>query len=82
MPEKFGFEQIFRNRAAVHRNERLVRTRAIRVNHFRHQLLAGAAFSIDQHRQIGWRRFFRDFERFEQTRVVAERALENEAAFE
>ena len=53
MAEQLAFDQLFRNRRAVHFDERLRRARAGRVNRVRDQFLAGAAFAEDQHAAVG-----------------------------
>ena len=50
------------------------------MNHFRHQFLARTALAVDQHRQIGWRRLFGDFEGIQQFRAFTEHTLEDETA--
>ena len=47
--KEFGFEQIFGNRAAVHRDHRAVRALAATMQRARDQLLAGARFAAHQH---------------------------------
>src|SRR3546814_2453171 len=50
MAEKLGFEQVFGNRSAVDRDERLVGAAALSMNVASHQLLAGAGLAVDQDR--------------------------------
>ena len=52
VPEDFAFHQMFRQRTAVHRHERLMRARTQVVNGAREDFLAGAGFTRDQHRRI------------------------------
>ncbi|OQA34179.1 MAG: hypothetical protein BWY57_00641 [Betaproteobacteria bacterium ADurb.Bin341] len=47
-PEKFGFEQVFRNGRRVDRDKRLVGARRTAVNGVRDQFLAGARFTLDE----------------------------------
>ena len=46
VPEQRGFQQVRRHRAGVHRDERLVAARRIRVDRLGDQFLAGAAFAL------------------------------------
>ncbi|MCY1233227.1 hypothetical protein D9M72_457600 [compost metagenome] len=78
--EQFGLEQAVGNRAAVDRDERLVGARAVGVDHLGHQLLAGAALAVDQHRQVGRRGFLGNFQGLEQLGVVAKGTPEDKAA--
>jgi len=82
MAEELGLQQVFRNGPAVDGNERPVGPVAVGVDHFGHQLLAGAALAVDQHRQARGSGLLGDLQRLEQLRVVAERALEDEAALD
>ncbi len=54
--EQLALDQGRNQRAAVHRNKRLVAVRPGVVNRARHQLLAGAALAQDQHRMRAVRR--------------------------
>src|SRR5437879_564218 len=45
VPEELAFEQLVRNRRAVHLDERPVAARTARVNHVRDELLANAEFA-------------------------------------
>src|SRR5689334_15134126 len=49
MSEELGLQQILRNRAAVHRDERALRARRQTVNGCGHQLFAGSALAFDEH---------------------------------
>ena len=80
--EQLGLQQVVGDRPAVDGDERPVGPRPVGVDHLRHQLLAGAALAVDEHRQVGRRGLLRDLQRFEQLGVVAERAFEHEAALE
>gem|GEM_PF-4736848 len=51
MAEQFALQQFGGNRGGVERHERAGRARRFVVQRVRHQLLAGAGFAIDQHRQ-------------------------------
>ena len=51
--EKFGLEQLARNRRGVQRNEGLGRARRVLVQSACHQLLAGPRLAGDQHRDTG-----------------------------
>jgi len=82
MPEQFGLEQVLGNRAAVDRYERPVGPVPVGVDHPGHQLLARATLAVDQHGQACWRGLLSGLQRLEQLGVVAERALEDEAAFD
>ncbi len=57
MPEELAFEQIARDGAAVDRDVRVPRTRALFVNHARHELLAGARLTADINRRLAARHF-------------------------
>jgi hypothetical protein len=48
--EELALEERLRQRGAVHRDERVVRPRACRVDSARDELLAGARLALDQHR--------------------------------
>ncbi|OQC71061.1 MAG: hypothetical protein BWX45_01253 [Deltaproteobacteria bacterium ADurb.Bin002] len=50
MAEQFRFQKRLHDGGAVHGNKRFVR-RGVVVNHFGDQFLAGAAFSMNQHRR-------------------------------
>jgi hypothetical protein len=50
--EHFRLQQAIRQRSAIHRNERLVPTRPIRMDCPRNQLLAGPAFPLQEHRAL------------------------------
>ena len=82
MPEQFRLEQVVGNRAAVDRHERPVGPVPVGVDHPGHQLLARAALAVDQHGQARGCGLFGGLQRLEQLGVVAERALEDEAAFD
>ena len=49
MPEKFGFDEVSGNRAAVYRDQWLFRTRACGVDRFGDDFLTDARFAFDQH---------------------------------
>ena len=53
--EQFALDQAFRDRRAVHFDERLRRARAQRVQRVRRQFLACAALAVDQHTAVGAR---------------------------
>ena len=53
MTEQFRFDQIFRNRRHVERDELIVAARTVTMQSVCHQLLAGAGLTIDQHRDVG-----------------------------
>ena len=80
--EQFGLQEIVRNGSAIDRDQRLIGAPAVGVDDLGQQLLAGPALAVDEHRQIGRRRPFADFQRFQQFRALAEHAFENEAAVE
>ncbi len=52
MPEQFRFEQRLRNRAAIHRHERLVAPRAGPMDRTGEQFLAGAGVAVDENARI------------------------------
>ena len=52
MAKQFGFEQLFRQRAAVDRHERLIMTRAGVVDRLGDDLLPGPALAINQYADI------------------------------
>src|SRR6266550_4605713 len=52
MAEDLAFHQVLWKRAAIHRNERPVRTRAEVMNGARKDLLAGARLAGDQHSSV------------------------------
>ena len=52
MPEQFGLDQRFRQRGAVHDDERLIPAGGQAVEAFGDQLLSGAAFADHQHRAV------------------------------
>ncbi len=52
MAKQFGFEQLFRQRAAVDRHERLIMTRAGVVDRSGDDLLPGPALAINQYADI------------------------------
>jgi hypothetical protein len=54
--EQNGLNQVFRDRAAVHRHERTARALGSALDRTRQQFLADAAFAGDQHRNVGSRR--------------------------
>jgi cytoskeletal protein CcmA (bactofilin family) len=58
--EQLRFEQGFRQSGAVDEDERLLRPRALRMNHARHDFLSGAALAFDQHGDVAARHFVRD----------------------
>ena len=78
--EQFRLQQVVGDRAAIDRDERAVGAAAVGVDDLGHQLLASAALTVDQHRQVGRRRLLGDFQGFEQARIVAEGTFEDEAA--
>ena len=51
--EELRFQQRLGKRAAVHRDERLARTRRTGVDCARHQLFAGAAFPVNNDGAVG-----------------------------
>ena len=53
MPEQLGFQQVVGNRRAIDRDKRPVGPIAQRVERAREQLLARAAFTLEQHRGVG-----------------------------
>ena len=53
MPKKFTLDKILGNSRAVHFDERAISTRTLAIDGPRHQLLAGTALSLDQHRRLG-----------------------------
>ena len=52
MSEEFALEKLFRNRGAIHANERLVFARTATMDFARDQFLAGAGFALNQHGSI------------------------------
>ena len=56
MAEQFALQQVLGQRRAIHRHERLSRTRAVLMHGARHQFLACAGLANDQDRGIGLRR--------------------------
>src|SRR3546814_13738639 len=50
MAEQFGFDEIGRDRAAIHGNHALLETGRGRMNGLRNDFLADAAFAFDQYR--------------------------------
>src|SRR5688572_2904637 len=61
--EQLALQQRFRNRPAVHRDERGVRPRALAMNETRHQLLPRSTFAGEQHRRRMPRHLARNLER-------------------
>ena len=55
VPEQFALDQLFRDGAAVHHNQRLGCAQALRMDRSRHQLLPGPGFAGHQDREIGRR---------------------------
>ena len=55
VPEKFSFDEMVGNRAAIDVDKRLILALAVRVYTARHQLLAGAGRSENKQRMIGRR---------------------------
>src|SRR6185437_16594780 len=55
MAEQLGFDEVDRNGAAVHRDERTSGAKTLAVNRVRDELLAGAAFALDEHRRVSRR---------------------------
>ena len=53
MPEELALNEVFRDRRAVHLDERPVGSGTLAVNRPGHQLLAGAALPLNQHRRLG-----------------------------
>ena len=53
MAEQFRFDEILGNRAAIDRDQRLLRARAGGVDGIGDDFLADAAFPLDQHRHAG-----------------------------
>ena len=82
MPEQLGLQQIVGNGPAVDGNERPVGPVPVGMDHLGHQLLAGAALAVDQHRQAGRCGLLRNLQRLEQLGVLAERAFEHETAID
>src|SRR5690606_1537308 len=52
VPEELAFEQLARDRRAVHLDQRTVRARAAGVNRVRDELLADSRFALDQHARV------------------------------
>ncbi|MNR55559.1 hypothetical protein D3C85_1759570 [compost metagenome] len=57
MAEQFGLNQVLGDRPAVDGDERLVAASRLAVQGTRHQFLAGAAFTANQHWRFGGRQF-------------------------
>ena len=51
--EQFAFEELFRNRGAIHRKKRLRRAVAVMINRAGNEFLAGAAFAGDERGRVG-----------------------------
>ena len=72
MAEQFAFQQPRRQRRAMDADERPIAARAVVVNGFRKQLLAGAALSSDQHTRFTDRHFANSVEDAFQCRAVSD----------
>src|SRR5439155_5532883 len=70
--EEFRLQQRFRNRGAVNRHKGSVGAWAERVQRPREELLAGAAFALEQHRRIGRRRAVQGKRHLLQLRILAD----------
>ncbi len=70
--EQLRFEQVFRNRRGVDRDERLRRARAVTMQRARHQFLAGARIAGNQHRRMRLRQPADDAEHFLHRRRLTE----------
>ena len=70
--EQFGFQQLGGDRGGVQRHERARRARRFAVQRARHQLLAGAGFAGDQHRQRHLRQPADGAEQFAHRRGLAD----------
>jgi hypothetical protein len=81
MPEEFALEHLSRDRAAVHPDERPLRTPPTRVNPLREQLLARAGFSGDQHRRIRRRHIVDLFQHPSKRNAPSDDPPEREDAF-
>ncbi|OIQ76326.1 hypothetical protein GALL_419930 [mine drainage metagenome] len=77
--EKFGFEQMLGNGAAVHRNERARGARAALVHGARGQLLARTRFTVDQNRRHATRHPEQGLLDREHHRRLADHALQRRA---
>ena len=71
MPEQLAFDQLFRNRRAVHFDERLIDAGTVLMNRVRNQLFAGTAFSENQDPAVRSRH---------QTKLLAQRFHRNALA--
>jgi hypothetical protein len=60
-PEQLGFEQLGRERRAVHLDEGLVASEGGRAQGPRHEFLAGSAFAANEHGEVGIRDPFDQF---------------------
>ena len=56
--EEFALHQVFRDRAAIHRDERLFAARAVQVDRAGRELLAAAGLAVDEHRRLALREAF------------------------
>src|SRR5262245_26861449 len=82
MTEQFRFEQSLRDRAAIDDDERPVASRAVLVYGLRNQLLARAALTRDQDRQVGPRDFFDQGVNAAHRRRRPDHVVEREAALD
>ena len=80
--EQFAFQQSGRNGGAVQRDEGEVPARTQPVDGARHQLLAGAGFTEDQHVRVGRRNHFHLPQDPPQGRAVADHLFEVLLAFD
>ncbi|MCY1187966.1 hypothetical protein D9M73_290110 [compost metagenome] len=75
MTEQLGLDQLFRNRSAVDRDERLLRAPRQAVQGARHQFLAGPALATDQYRRVGRSQFRHQIAQVLDTLAVAEQLV-------
>src|SRR2546428_297234 len=73
--EELALHEVFRDRAAVHGNKRLVAARAVLVDQARGELLAAARFARDIHRRLGAGELADQLADLRERRAFAEQAL-------
>ena len=74
MTEQFGIDSAFRDGAAVDGEVGTMFAGAILVYYLRKDILAGTAFAVDKHGEVGSRHLHRHLDSAVQVRVVADNA--------
>ena len=72
MAEQLGLDQLLRQGRAVDEDERLVRAQTVPVDQAGDELLAGAAFALDQHGHVAARDLLRHLDHLAHGLVVAD----------